>query len=76
MHSSARILVLLNGLLSPIYMGRLNRFRIQIKLNQIRVIALIQIVNQFISKPVYTNVNRFTYKPFNVTHLWMWVEPR
>jgi len=32
---------------SPVYTGRLNRFRIRINLNRIRVNALIRIVNQF-----------------------------
>ena len=32
---------------SPVYTGRLNRFRIRINLNRIRVNALIRIVNRF-----------------------------
>ena len=34
-------------IISPVYTGRLNRFRIRIKLNQIRVNTLIWIVNRF-----------------------------
>ena len=33
--------------ISPVYTGRLNRFRMRINLNRIRVNALIRIVNRF-----------------------------
>ena len=36
-----------DAVLSPVYTGRLNRFRIRINLNRIRVNALIRILNRF-----------------------------